>query len=101
MCRSGCKTKCASTCRLSKTAKVSKAIYLVVLSCHALMCKSLAHAIKCFGLCRHQISSEEKQKTSEAAAEPAVHIAAAEPTVLAAAAEPAAATAVSTNDAGK
>ena len=52
----------------------------------------------CVGI---KFPQKKKQKTSEAAAEPAVLIAAAEPTVLAAAAEPAAATAVSTNDAGK
>ena len=64
------------------------------------MCKSFAHAIKCFGLCRHQFSSEEEAEDLSAA-EPAVLAAAAKPAVLVAAAEPAAATAVSTNDAGK
>ena len=61
----------------------------------------------CVGI---KFPQKKKQKTSEAAAEPAVVAAAAEPAVLAAAAEPAvlvaaaepaAATAVSTNDAGK
>ena len=52
----------------------------------------------CVGI---KFPQNKKQKTSEAAAEPAVLAAAAEPAVLAAAAELAAATAVSTNDAGK
>ena len=51
----------------------------------------------CVGI---KFPQKKKQKTSEAAAEPAVLAAAAEPAVLVAAAEPTAATAVSTNEAG-
>ena len=66
-----------------------------------LWCASPSHVpssvLGCVGI---KFPQKKKQKTSEAAAEPAVLAAAAEPAVLVAAAEPTAATAVSTNEAG-